>query len=165
MGPQTSHHIEIDNTISHQKNQSENQKSRFNVTAIIAAFCVSILLLFLWMFFTLKYRSTCIPVVISLFIATLIKKTGKSQNPLFGVYSAFLSLCIAIIGNLFEIIVSYSKHSSKPIAEILVQLDAPLIIAFLNSYTRPIDLLMYAGVIYGGFWFAYSHKPVTSSNI
>ena len=134
------------------------------MTTLITAFFVSILLLFLWTLVTLKYHGTWIPVVIALIIAMLIKKIGNSRSPFYGVFSALLSLCIAIIGNFFGIIVQYAKYSSKPIAEILFHLDVSLIIALLKSYTRPIDLLMYAGVMYGGFWFAYFHKPVISKN-
>lgn len=145
----------------HLNQNAHGYQSQINlkkIVPIIAGFGVSIFLLIPWFFISLKIHITWLPVIISLAIATTIKFTSQSTNFLYGIYSLLLSLCIAVIGNVFTIIVLYSKYSNQNLSKILLQLNFSFITSLLKTYTRPIDLFMYVGVIFGGFWFSYFHK-------
>jgi hypothetical protein len=123
----------------------------------------SLVCLVLWMMISLRFHVTWIPVITALFTALTIRIVAKSENPLVGVFCAILSLVTALTGNCFSIMVLISKFGSKPLDEIALGMNFPIVVKMLVTYTRLVDILMYAGVLYAGFWFSILHKSPSST--
>jgi hypothetical protein len=139
--------------------ESKKQQPLLGITAGILAAAIGATL---WILIAQKYQLTWMSAAVAFGIASAIRYAGKAKDFRFGIVGAFLSIIVALIGNLATAIFIVSKRGKTP-SELLSQLDVSTAITFLKALSGPMGIVFYIAVIYIGFWFSFKHaskKPV-----
>jgi len=134
----------------------ENQQLARGISfGILASFAGA----FLWAFITVitDYQIGWMAVGVGFVVAYVIRTIGKGIDPVFGYWSAGLSLFGCILGNILTVAVAISKHQQLSFATVLFTLLSQPSILFkvLQETFQPLDLLFYGLAVYYGYKYAF----------
>lgn len=146
--------IEVDEFSIKMNQLKKKQKPAL---AIGAAFLASIIISFLWILISQKYKVAWMSLALGFGTAYATQYAGKIVDSWYGFISSFLTLIGIIFATLFTAITIFSNGKKIPKSEVIAQLDISTAISFIMALMQPIDMLISLGAIFAAFWFSHKH--------
>jgi hypothetical protein len=102
-----------------------------------------------------NYQIGWMAVGVGFLVGISVRTMGKGIDKQYGYMGATFSLLGCLLGNLFTVLIMYSKENSTSFMTVLTQLDYARIPNIMFATFQPMDVLFYGLAIYEGYKFAF----------